>query len=69
MLIRTGHYGGKVTGTFDRATETAVRNFQQSAGLAVDGRPGGKTLLTLYKQTGGAFSIHSTHAAPAEDKR
>jgi general secretion pathway protein A len=60
MLIKSGHYAGKATGRFDPSTEAAVRSFQQSAGLAVDGRPGGQTLLRLYQRTGGKFSIYSS---------
>jgi len=62
MLISTGHYAGNVTGRFDPATEAAVREFQHSTGLAVDGRPGGQTLLKLYQRTGGEFSSYSTES-------
>ena len=62
MLGKTGHYSGKATDIFDPATEAAVRSFQQSEGLKVDGRPGGQTLLRLYQRTGGKFSISSTES-------
>ena len=60
MLSKSGHYSGNATGRFDPATEAAVRSFQQAEGLAVDGRPGGQTLMRLYQRTGGKFSIYST---------
>lgn len=66
LLIKTGHYDGQVTDRFDSVTEAAVRSFQLSAGLAVDGRPGGQTLMRLYQQTGGKFTIYSTGSERAE---
>lgn len=69
MLVKTGHYSGKISDRFDPATETAVRSFQQSAGLTVDGRPGGQTLLKLYQQTGGELSVYSTVNRAAGGKR
>jgi len=60
MLITSGHFAGKVTGRFDPATEAAVRSFQRSVGLVVDGRPGGQTLLRLYQRNGGKFSRYTT---------
>ena len=60
MLSKSGHYAGNATDRFDPATEAAVRSFQQAEGLAVDGRPGGQTLLRLYQRTGGKLSIYST---------
>lgn len=69
MLAKTGHYTGAITDRFDPATAAAVRSFQQSAGLAVDGRPGGRTLMKLYQQTGGEFSVYSAASRRTEEKR
>jgi len=37
-LLELGFYDGEASGTFDEATASGVRLFQQAAGLAVDGR-------------------------------
>jgi peptidoglycan hydrolase-like protein with peptidoglycan-binding domain len=63
MLKQTGHYGGRPSGVFDAETEAAVRGFQRAAGLKVDGRPGGQTLLKLYLQAGGRLARYSAPAA------
>jgi general secretion pathway protein A len=68
LLVRTGHYAGKITGRFDMPTEAAIRSFQQSEGLAIDGKPGGRTLMRLYQRTGGKFSIHSAAGVEARVK-
>ena len=48
-LIELGWLDGKVTGTFDAATETAVRAFQRkTTGLWEDGVAGPDTLKALY---------------------
>ena len=48
-LIELGWLGGKATGTFDEATEAAVRAFQKkTAGLWDDGVAGPDTLKALY---------------------
>ncbi len=60
MLKTAGHYSGAATGVFDRSTEEGVRSFQEKEGLAVDGRPGGQTLMRLYQKTGGKFSPMSS---------
>ncbi|NVO00444.1 MAG: AAA family ATPase [Geobacteraceae bacterium] len=60
MLRSAGHFSGTSTGVFDAATEAAVKSFQRKEGLAVDGRPGGQTLMRLYQKTGGEFSPYST---------
>lgn len=69
MLTKTGHYTGTITDRFDPATAAAVRSFQQSAGLTVDGKPGGRTLMKLYQQTGGEFSVYSAASRPTEGKQ
>lgn len=56
LLRGSGHYNGALTGTFDSATENAVRDFQKSERLKVDGKPGGKTLARLYQLAGGTFT-------------
>jgi general secretion pathway protein A len=60
MLRSSGHFKGSATGLFDAATEDAVRSFQEKEGLAIDGKPGGQTLMRLYQKTGGKFSPYST---------
>lgn len=48
-LIQLGWLGGKATGTFDEATEAAVRAFQKKTkGLWEDGVAGPDTLRALY---------------------
>ncbi|MBI5115090.1 AAA family ATPase [Candidatus Poribacteria bacterium] len=49
-------YGGPVNGAFDDATESAVRQFQQSNNLLLDGIVGPKTKLALYGNLG-AYSM------------
>ncbi|MBT0654403.1 ExeA family protein [Geomobilimonas luticola] len=60
LLKGTGHYNGALTGTFDSATESAVRDFQKAERLKVDGKPGGKTLARLYQLAGGTFTSVSS---------
>ena len=55
MLALNGFYAGKPDGKFDAKTEEGVRRFQEAEQLKVDGRPGGQTLLRLYKKAGGIF--------------
>jgi len=47
-LIKAGFYTGTVTGYYGDVTQTAVKNFQQAAGLTADGifGPATKTKLT-----------------------
>ena len=42
-----GYYTGSVDGTYGSQTEKAVRYFQQSNGLSVDGQAGSETLAAL----------------------
>ena len=42
-----GYYTGSVDGTYGSQTEKAVRYFQQSNGLSVDGQAGPETLAAL----------------------
>ncbi len=46
-LKAAGLYTGKVTGTFDEATEAAVKAFQAAKGLEASGIAGGKTFKAL----------------------
>jgi general secretion pathway protein A len=69
MLAATGHYQGTLTGKFDDNTAAAVRSFQSAEGIEVDGRPGGQTLMRLYRKTGGIFSPYSADAPLSEVKR
>lgn len=51
-LIQLGWLGGKATGTFDEATEAAVRAFQKKTkGLWEDGVAGPDTLRALYSDS------------------
>ena len=47
MLLAAGHELGKVDGIFGSKTELAVRAFQKTAGLVVDGIAGKATLAAL----------------------
>lgn len=69
MLAAAGHYKGNLTGKFDENTVAAVRSFQQAENIEVDGRPGGQTLMRLYRKTGGIFSIYSADNPQSEVKQ
>lgn len=47
-LRTTGFYNGPVTGYYGRLTETAVRDFESSRGLPIDGIADSQTLAALY---------------------
>lgn len=49
-----GYYSGSVDGIYGSATERAVKYFQRTNGLTVDGQAGDKTLaaLGIYEQSG-----------------
>ena len=47
VLKQKGYYFGNIDGIFGTATRTAVRNFQKTNGLTVDGIVGKKTLAKL----------------------
>ncbi|NPV92736.1 MAG: L,D-transpeptidase family protein [Firmicutes bacterium] len=58
--LRTlGIYRGAVNGTFDQATDTAVREFQRRNGLDADGVVGPETYSLLLPGTTGGRSDHS----------
>ena len=48
-LAAAGHFDARVDGSFGRDTETAVRELQESAGLAVDGVVGPATWAAIPK--------------------
>ena len=48
-LIQMGFNCGKVDGVFGANTERAVREFQKSVGIAVDGKCGPATLISLMR--------------------
>ena len=47
MLSDLGYYAGDINGTYDTATEDAVKAFQTEQGLTADGIVGPKTLAAL----------------------
>lgn len=58
QLKAAGYYDGKITGFYGSQTQAAVRRFQQTKGLGVDGIAGPKTLSALS----GTFSADSNLA-------
>ena len=50
-LNKLGFDAGKADGWFGKKTATAVRAFQKSKGLKVDGDPGPNTLKAMIIQT------------------
>ncbi len=64
-LIQLGYLGGKATGTYDEATEAAVRAFQKKTkGLWEDGVAGPDTLRALYSDS--AARVSSPAASTGE---
>jgi uncharacterized protein YraI len=55
-LISGGYYTGSINGSFDSATETAVRNYQDDEGLAVDGLVGEGTKSHLWSDYSGVLT-------------
>ncbi len=55
---------GPITGVFDAALDTAVRNFQSSAGLVVDGFVGPVTWAHLPAYREGSPHLHSGSKGP-----
>lgn len=53
-LKSLGYYGGAVDGIYGKQTQNAVRSFQRSVGITVDGIAGPQTLL--YMGLGGSSS-------------
>ncbi|MGA7826446.1 MAG: AAA family ATPase [Geobacteraceae bacterium] len=56
MLAKAGFPKAGKSGTFDGATASALKEFQNARGLAPDGKLGIQTLLLLYRY-GGSFSV------------
>lgn len=50
-LANLGYYNGNISGTYDTATVTAVKAFQQNNGTGVDGVAGTATQTILYEKT------------------
>jgi general secretion pathway protein A len=51
MLSQGGVYKGTPSGSFDATTRQAIRQFQSEQQIPVDGMPGPRTLLHLYRAT------------------
>lgn len=54
-LKNQGYLNSTVDGIYGKATENAVKNFQKSNGLAVDGIAGAKTQAKLYANSPSSF--------------
>lgn len=52
MLSQGGVYKGTPSGSFDATTRQAIRQFQSEQQIPVDGMPGPRTLLHLYRASG-----------------
>lgn len=52
QLAQKGYYSGPVNSKYDQATANAVRQFQQAAGIRVDGVVGPDTWIALGSGTG-----------------
>lgn len=62
-LKQLGFYNGSVDGIYGSATQKAVRRFQASVGITVDGIAGSKTLLYLGLDSssgGGSYGSYSS---------
>ncbi len=56
QLRETYYYAGKITGEYDANVTRAVKWFQESAGLTVDGKAGPQTQSALYNRTASIFN-------------
>ena len=56
QLRETYYYAGKITGEYDSNVTRAVKWFQESAGLKVDGKAGTQTQNALYNRTASIFN-------------
>ena len=63
-LEARGFYTGDIDGSFGPATETAVKAFQKSVGLSVDGIVGKKTLAKLADRNGSYAAYDVAGATP-----
>ncbi|BDV43575.1 ATPase AAA [Geotalea uraniireducens] len=68
LLRGAGAYQGRTSGVYDKTTQEAIRRFQQTEGLAPDGRAGERTLLLLYRRGGGFFPPGLAHSAGSNGK-
>ena len=55
-LRETYYYAGTIDGVFGSDVNRAVKAFQSSAGLTVDGKAGGATMDALYKRKAAIFN-------------
>ncbi|MBR1660024.1 MAG: spore cortex-lytic enzyme [Oscillospiraceae bacterium] len=62
-LKAQGYYTGETDGVYGSKTEAAVKKFQQSSGLTVDGQAGPATLAALGVDGGGAADANSGDVA------
>lgn len=56
QLRNTYYYSGTIDGIFGTAVQNAVKAFQASAGLSVDGKVGPRTFDALYNRTADIFN-------------
>ncbi len=56
QLRETFYYAGTIDGVFGSEVNKAVKAFQASAGLTVDGKVGGATINALYKRKAAIFN-------------
>jgi peptidoglycan hydrolase-like protein with peptidoglycan-binding domain len=56
QLRNTYYYSGTIDGVFGTAVQNAVKAFQASTGLSVDGKVGPRTFDALYNRTAGIFN-------------
>ncbi|MBR3019797.1 MAG: peptidoglycan-binding protein [Clostridia bacterium] len=56
QLRNTYYYSGTIDGIFGTAVQNAVKAFQASNGLSVDGKVGPRTFDALYNRTGTIFN-------------
>lgn len=54
-LRDTYYYKGNITGKYDTNTVNAVKNFQRSVGITVDGKAGKNTKALLYNRSAAIF--------------
>lgn len=67
LLREAGVYSGSITGFYGEDTEAAVRQFQSSAGLGVDGIAGRQTLTALRSASTPADSAEPPSLNPGLD--
>lgn len=65
-LSELGYYRGSVDGIYGQNTQSAVKSFQRSVGITVDGIAGPTTLLYLGLGGGGSSSGNSTQYSDSD---